>query len=79
MYIEINDGLIENVNRWAVQRGLSLNEGLEAVLSDFFTGKEARVEAINDETMLLSENALAEDWLKPEEEEAWGYLQSVKL
>jgi hypothetical protein len=24
MYIEINDGLIENVNRWALQRGLSL-------------------------------------------------------
>jgi hypothetical protein len=79
MYIEINDGLIENVNRWALQRGLSLNEGLEAVLNDFFTGKEARVEVINDETMLLSENALAEDWLKPEEDEAWGYLQSVKL
>jgi|JFJP01.1.fsa_nt_gi hypothetical protein len=79
MYIEINDGLIENVNRWALQRGLSLNEGLEAVLNDFFTKKEARVEVINDETMLLSENALAEDWLKPEEEEAWGYLQSVKL
>ena len=79
MYIEINDGLIENVNRWALQRGLSLNEGLEAVLSDFFTKKEARVEVINDETMLLSENALAEDWLKPEEDEAWGYLQSVKL
>lgn len=27
------------------------------------------------ETALLSEAALAEDWLKPEEEEAWAYLQ----
>ena len=27
------------------------------------------------ETALLSEAALAEDWLKPEEDEAWAYLQ----
>ncbi len=27
------------------------------------------------ETALLSEKALAEDWLRPEEEEAWSYLQ----
>ncbi|MFA5416515.1 MAG: hypothetical protein WC295_13575 [Methanoregula sp.] len=25
-------------------------------------------------TALLSEKALAKDWLKPEEEEAWNYL-----
>lgn len=30
------------------------------------------------ETVLLSEAALAEDWDRPEEEEAWAYLQSVK-
>ena len=27
------------------------------------------------ETALLSETALAEDWLRPEEDEAWSYLQ----
>ena len=27
------------------------------------------------ETALLSEAALAEDWLKPEEDKAWAYLQ----
>ncbi len=27
------------------------------------------------ETALLSEAALAEDWLRPEEDEAWSYLQ----
>ena len=26
------------------------------------------------ETALLSETALAEDWLRPEEDEAWSYL-----
>lgn len=28
------------------------------------------------ETALLSEPALAEDWNRPEEDEAWSYLQS---
>lgn len=29
-----------------------------------------------DETALMSENALAEDWLRPEEDAAWSHLQS---
>ncbi len=28
-----------------------------------------------NEAALLSERALAEDWLKPEEDAAWAYLQ----
>ncbi len=28
-----------------------------------------------DETALLSEAALAEDWSRPEEDEAWSHLQ----
>ena len=31
-----------------------------------------------DETAVLSEAALAEDWNRPEEDAAWSYLQSVK-
>ena len=30
------------------------------------------------ETALLSEAALAEDWNRPEEDEAWAYLQSAR-
>lgn len=30
------------------------------------------------ETILLAEAALADDWLKPEEEEAWAHLQPGK-
>jgi hypothetical protein len=30
------------------------------------------------ETALLSEQALAEDWLKPEEDKAWSHLASVE-
>ena len=32
---------------------------------------------VNEES-LLSEPALAEDWLKPEEDAAWAYLQPVR-
>jgi hypothetical protein len=31
-----------------------------------------------DETSLLAEPALAEDWLKPEEDLAWAHLQPGK-
>lgn len=31
------------------------------------------------ETALFSEAALAEDWLRPEEDEAWSYLQQATL
>ena len=32
-----------------------------------------------NEESLLSESALAEDWLRPEEDAAWAYLQPVRL
>ena len=31
-----------------------------------------------NETALLSEAALAEDWNRPEEDAAWSYLQAAK-
>ena len=36
----------------------------------------AATEAMVAETALLSEAALAEDWNRPEEDEAWAYLQT---
>ncbi len=33
---------------------------------------------IVSETALLSEKALAEDWNRPEEDEAWSHLQSAR-
>ena len=33
---------------------------------------------VTSETALLSEQALAEDWNKPEEEEAWSHLQPAR-
>jgi hypothetical protein len=34
--------------------------------------------ALPDDNTLLSEPALAVDWLRPEEEAAWSHLQSAK-
>lgn len=34
--------------------------------------------SFSDETALLSEAALAEDWNRPEEDAAWAHLQSAK-
>lgn len=31
--------------------------------------------AILNETLMLAEQSLAEDWLRPEEDEAWAHLQ----
>jgi hypothetical protein len=31
--------------------------------------------AILDETLMLAQQSLAEDWLRPEEDEAWSHLQ----
>jgi hypothetical protein len=39
---------------------------------------EERPAAHISETALLSEEALAEDWNRPEEDEAWSHLQSVR-
>jgi hypothetical protein len=39
---------------------------------------EYELEADAFETALLSELALAEDWNRPEEDEAWSYLQSAQ-
>ena len=35
-------------------------------------------EPLASETALLSENALAEDWNRPEEDEAWSHLQRAQ-
>jgi hypothetical protein len=37
---------------------------------------EEKPTAAVSETALLSEAALAEDWMRPEEDEAWSHLQS---
>jgi len=51
----------------------------------FSTVQRALVTILEDEpvtlaheTALLSERALAEDWMRPEEDAAWSHLQPVR-
>jgi len=40
------------------------------------TQAEVTIANVIAETALMSESALAEDWLRPEEDKAWSHLQS---
>jgi hypothetical protein len=40
--------------------------------------KMARKPRFENEALLLSEPALTEDWLRPEEDEAWAHLQQAR-
>lgn len=54
---------------------------LDEVMSGIDAMREQRKGQLTpstDETTLLAEAVVAEDWLKPEEEEAWAHLQSGK-
>jgi hypothetical protein len=55
-------------------------EWTEAMFSEAKTAAELfPAKLVNHETTLLSEPALAEDWLKAEEEAAWAHLQPKKM
>lgn len=51
---------------------------LTALRRALVTILEEEPAAAVSETSLLSELALAEDWNKPEEDEAWSYLQPAR-
>ena len=53
----------------AAQKGLPLPDYLLAVIQE-----RKREHSEGMETYLLSESALAKDWLRPEEDEAWRDL-----
>ena len=52
------------------------NVRLSQVRRALVTILEEKPSVVVSETALLSEAALAEDWNRPEEDEAWSYLQS---
>ncbi len=52
------------------------NVRLPQVRRALVTILEEKTTVAISETALLSEAALAEDWDRPEEDEAWSYLQS---
>ena len=76
----INLGEIENgfVEMFKAQRNLnSKNEAINKIIEEFKALKkeEFQEKMLSFECSLLSEKALAKDWLSKEDEEAFAYLQ----
>ncbi|MBP9663692.1 MAG: hypothetical protein KBD94_03670 [Pyrinomonadaceae bacterium] len=70
--IQTVEGVIDEQGRVKLPRDVRLPSGRRAfvtVLDENGTGDVP-------EAALLSEEALAEDWLRPEEDEAWLHLQT---
>ena len=57
---------------------LTRNRGDETARRALVTILEDRQVADPSESALLSEAALAEDWDRPEEDEAWSHLQRAQ-
>ncbi|MCX6030028.1 MAG: hypothetical protein NT169_12125 [Chloroflexi bacterium] len=64
------EALIDTVGNVKVLRPISIPDTRRALVVIF---DEPSLPVA--ETALLSEAALAEDWLRPEEDAAWSYLQ----
>ena len=52
-----------------------MKQNAEAIIDE--NGHVRLLESI--ETSLLAEKSLAEDWLKPEEDQAWSHLQTINI
>lgn len=76
IYVEYFD-YIEGVPKtgWVLKKYTKRIDLPEASRSSTLQGKSALEVS---ETALLSEQALAEDWNRPEEDEAWSHLQQVQ-
>jgi hypothetical protein len=67
------EAIVDAEGNVRILQPISISEARRALL--VILDEPSRVVA---ETALLSEAALAVDWLRPEEDEAWAYLQKAK-
>ncbi|MBC7797402.1 MAG: hypothetical protein H7Z37_11055 [Pyrinomonadaceae bacterium] len=70
--IQTIEAVIDEQGRVQLLQAVSLPQIRRALV----TILEEKPTAAISETALLSEAALAEDWIKPEEDEAWSHLQT---
>jgi len=70
--IQTVEAVIDEQGKVQLLQNVRLPQGRRALV----TILEEMPTAAISETALLSEAALAEDWDRPEEDEAWSYLQS---
>ncbi|HEY0546118.1 MAG TPA: hypothetical protein VGC91_12130 [Pyrinomonadaceae bacterium] len=72
--IQTVEAIIEPDGKVQLLESVQLTEPRRALVTILEDEPAAKV----SETALLSEQALAEDWSRPEEEEAWSHLQQVR-
>ncbi len=79
--IRISDRDLERIRKRAAVEGMPYQTLISSTLHKFVTGRltESKQETVQQvgasEAALLSEPALAKDWDRPAEDEAWSYLQ----
>jgi hypothetical protein len=73
LMIQTIEAVIDENGKVHLLESVSLPEARRALVT--ILEEEPATEV--SETALLSEQALAEDWSRPEEDEAWSYLQQV--
>ena len=66
------EAVVDKQGRIRLLEDVKLSESRRALVT--ILDEDPRMVA--GEPALLSEQALAEDWSRPEEDEAWSYLQS---
>lgn len=72
--IQTVEAIIEPDGKVLLLESVQLNEPRRALVTILEDEPAAKV----SETALLSEQSLAEDWNRPEEDEAWSHLQQVR-
>jgi hypothetical protein len=72
--IQTVEAIIEPDGRVLLLEEVQLKEPRRALVTILEDEPAAKV----SETALLSEQALAEDWNRPEEDKAWSHLQQVR-
>jgi hypothetical protein len=71
--IQTVEAIIEPDGKVQLLESVQLKEPRRALVTILEDEPAAKV----SETALLSEQSLAEDWNRPEEDEAWSHLQQV--
>ena len=71
--IQTVEAIIEPNGKVLLLESVQLSEPRRALVTILEDEPAAKV----SETALLSEHSLAEDWNRPEEDEAWSHLQQV--
>lgn len=72
--IQTVEAIIEPDGKVLLLESVQLKEARRALVTILDDEPATKI----SETALLSEESLAEDWNRPEEDEAWSHLQKVR-